>query len=432
MRLTMLFVLLVFPLIFPPPIDAQDMILPPWCDLIPDAEYLASDYTPDGPDAICFAENVQTACPADTICDVMLAPTWSIFNTGGLFFLTEEASLPPDLCVTNGWGEEVARNRLGDRSVTCGYEGLGFSSYTGWMIVIKDDMAFSVAARSDTIPQPDPLPLAQYLVGQIMGESVFASSGSTLSTISSLPSPLEDGIPEPPESVDGLPALAACDGLDDTAEANCLAQLVTATQDPTYCYAAVDVYACGQALMRQLGDSCETQTDVSISACYNLLASESGIEAACERLPANEQASCFVLAGSASGDYSIIERRFGDDPEAQDFVRTVFAVNRYDPELLEAIQDNERYDLAKVYMIVPMGINGGVVYDRTYCDELRGNYDSEYPEDAVANYEFCVGAVDLIRRFNDLETDAERDAFQTELEEAIARMEAEFDGELDE
>ena len=395
------------------------------CDLIPNArEYFENDN-----DGSCRGMGYPQ-CPPGAVCQVLVGDTPNIFEY--YFLLPVPETLPSDFC-TLTTSNEITRDRIGDHSVTCESATRSENLLTG-IYVMSGDLTYVIEVQGALLSEFDPIVLAEMFLGEdgsgstSSQGSVSTNSDDAASTSQTLRSPFEDGIPEPPEAVDNLPALDACsERLDDAAQASCLAQLVRGTQDPSYCFAAVDVYACGQILLREIGEACETQTDISTSECYITLAAESGIEAACERLPSDAQAGCFVLAGSASGDYSILERRFGDDPDAQDYARTIFAVNRYDPLLVEDIQDNENYDLAKVMMIAPMGINGGVIYNRTYCDELRGNYDSEYPEDAILNYELCIYVVDTIQRYSDLETDAERGVFETELEEAIARMNAEFD-----
>ncbi len=400
--------------------------LPPSCDLIPNA----GDYTwgygagIELEVGICFAYDIQ-GCVEGSSCSAIAGPIEGMFE---VMYLPEEIDLAPTMCELNGNSQVVAQNRLGDRSLTCGYEwDYGEASYCGVMIIIEGENALSIQACSDTNPQPDPIETARLLMGSDASSVTGTSESSPLPNFSSQ---FADGFPEPPEDYEPQPAITACDGIDDDAQARCLAQLASASQDFTFCFAAVDVYACGEALMTEVGDGCETQTNVSPSECYLALASEAGIEAACERLPTAEQASCFVIAISTSGDYSVLERRF-PDVEDRDFAIALVAVNRYDPALLEDIEDNLSYDMAKVYMIAPMGINGGIVYDASYCDQLRGNYGGEYAEDYVISYDLCLYFVDKIQLYSELETDEERDIFETELSEEIARIEAELDGSLD-
>ena len=113
--------------------------------------------------------------------------------------------------------------------------------------------------------------------------------------------------------------------------------------------------------------------DMSTEECYLFAATERGVEAACERLPLAEQAACFLIA--------------------------------------------------------PMMINGGADYDASYCDALRGNY---FPGDVQRTRDQCLQTINLMQRFNDMDTAEEQEAFVAELQAEIAHMEAEFERGLDE
>lgn len=83
------------------------------------------------------------------------------------------------------------------------------------------------------------------------------------------------------------------------------------------------------------------------------------------------------------------------------------ALVRRDPTYIEFIEDNERYDEARIMMVIP-AIAEGESLDATYCDSLRGNYNSEYPEDAASNQAQCQRFVSLSQQMATIEDDADK------------------------
>lgn len=96
----------------------------------------------------------------------------------------------------------------------------------------------------------------------------------------------------------------------------------------------------------------------------------------------------------------------------------MLAVTAYDDTVLPLIEDNEKHDLAYIYTMVVTAIGQDVAYDASYCDGLRGNYDSEYPEDADLNAALCLDAVNLVSAVQALDEE-ELDEFIDDLRTAL-------------
>ena len=69
---------------------------------------------------------------------------------------------------------------------------------------------------------------------------------------------------------------------------------------------------------------------------------------------------------------------------------------------------------ALVYMVIP-AMADGVALEDTYCDGLRGNYNTEYPEDADLNHEMCTQFVGFSQQMADIEDDAEKMKFMAQV-----------------
>ena len=181
--------------------------------------------------------------------------------------------------------QEIFYNRAGVTSQTCVYSDGGYS-----MDVITNNNLYMIESYGD------PLTVAQFFAGET-DRTAFDDTNNELTN-----SQAGDTFP----SID----LSACSGLDAVDDAQCIAELALDADDYHVCFAAIDVYACGAALMTQIDDPCAGQLGDDELSCRILFATETGIEASCELLPAEAQGACFVFAAVTSGDISLIERRY--------------------------------------------------------------------------------------------------------------------------
>ncbi len=330
-------------------------------------------------------------CHPNTLCIIQIEPV--DFN------ITSD-----NVCGSFGFGipTEYARERFPEpyQSITCSDESDEF-----WAeIAVVDDEYALVITILNISEFYDPLDTLNQILGDnrdaLLADSDEITSDDTQSGVD----------------------LSACSGLDETADAQCLADLALENDDYDLCFAALDVYACGANLLEQIEDPCTDVSEDDAIGCYITFATDTGIEAACEQLPLKAQGTCFLFALSTSGDISMVERRFPNEAE-QDTAYTTMAVIRRDPTYIEFIDDNERYDSARIMMVIP-AIADGEALENNYCDGLRGNYDSEYPEDADRNREQCQQFVGLSQEMAVIEDDAEKLDLMAQVLREVGTLEA--------
>jgi len=256
----------------------------------------------------------------------------------------------------------------------------------------------------------DPLPLAIALGGA--GD--LTTSGEAERTAPDLTVPgttLVSPAPDGPPPID----LSACSGLSAEEDARCIASRAVEEDALDLCAAAIDAYACSVAVMETIDDPCADADDAL--TCMIEFATETGLEASCETLPADAQGTCFVFAAATSGDLSLVERRFPPGDE-RDQVYATLAVTRKDPSIIEEIDDNYNYDGTRVLLMLPMVLETGEAPPDDYCETLRGNYDrdfGDYPEDATLHYDSCGRLIVIARQLSTMSEDEQAEFLITQL-----------------
>jgi len=351
-----------------------------------------------GEDIPVFWFGEYDGCPPEAIC--YIGPRL-LTNDDLKYFIAPSGDVSESVCddlsiMYLGTPDIFARGRLNKpyHSLTCATEG-DFLSVD--LIIVHDNTILHLAVQG-TSTWIDPLPILQNIMG-----------GDIDHLIGDVENPANDT----QSGVD----LSACSGLDETADAQCLADLALENDDYDLCAAALDAYACGATILEQVDDPCADLTGEDELSCRIEFATDTGIEAACEPLPADAQGTCFVFAASTSGDLSLVERRFPPGDE-RDTVYSVIAVTLKDPSILEEIDDNYNYDGARVMLMLPMVLETGEAPPDDYCETLRGNYDrdfGDYPEDATLHYDACGRLIAIAQQMSTMSEDELAEFLITEL-----------------
>lgn len=104
---------------------------------------------------------------------------------------------------------------------------------------------------------------------------------------------------------------------------------------------------------------------------------------------ADDKDACFAAVALSTRNKSMIARNIRD-PAARDLAWIAFMMKTEDISVLPNIADNERFDGGvTMAAITAFDWTEGKPAPADWCGQMRGNYGSEYPDDAIRNRNRC-------------------------------------------